>query len=69
MFIAFASVGFGSGSSSSGGIDPDDQDPGCHRGALAITSDDPSFVWNGEGMDVYEREYRDCIRASDSLGG
>jgi hypothetical protein len=59
----------GSGGSS-GTIDPNDQDEGCHRAALASASNRVSnFQWNGTGMDVYRSEYEACLGISDLYGG
>lgn len=62
-------AGCSSSPSGSGEINPGDQDPDCHRAALAVASSDPDFEWNGAGMDTYRTEYESCLQAVDVLGG
>lgn len=45
-----------------GAIDVRDQDPGCHRAALASAAQQTGFEWNGKGMDRYRSEYDSCMR-------
>jgi hypothetical protein len=67
--VAVLLVGCSSSPSGSGGINPGDQDPDCHRAALAVASSEPDFEWNGTGMDRYRTEYESCLKAADVLGG
>lgn len=52
----------GCSSDGDGEVNARDQDPGCHRAALASASQQQGFEWNGSGMDRYHREYKSCTR-------
>lgn len=66
--VAFAGCTTQSTGGGSGAVDSNDQDPACHRAALAVASADPDFEWNGSGMDAYHENYDDCIAANDEFG-
>ncbi len=57
-----------SSSASSGRVDPNDQDPACHRAALARAASEAGFQWNVSGMELYHSEYEDCLRVTELLG-
>jgi hypothetical protein len=63
-----SALGWGDDETGSGGVNPDEQDPACHSGALAIASRQPGFVWNGQGMSRYHREYEACLQAAEVFG-
>lgn len=69
VVVATLLAGCSSDGSGGGTIDPNDQDPACHRAALAAASADPDFEWNKTGMDAYESNYRACVDAGDMWGG
>lgn len=66
MALAGAIIENGDGG---GAIDPNEQHDGCHRQALAWASNsDPSFEWNGAGMDTYRSEYESCMQMLEVAG-
>lgn len=58
----------GPGGRSSGTVDPNKQDPSCHRAALAAASSNPGFEWNKSGMGAYHSNYDTCISAGEIYG-